>query len=182
MCHSETLHDIHSQGAETDSCHWSVPPTLLHITTFDIVVVAAKRKQSRSTAVCFFFHARSKSVTEIWDWTVSSFQSPSRHSVVLTFPKTLFLPPLIVTNRSRRRCRLGQPEFKGPHPPQHLAPLPGSQPALAAHLRPALHPRVWDRGRHRLRWVRRRWTRHALFISLISWSQLWLTECCSKRW
>lgn len=58
MCHSETLHDIHSQGAETDSCHWSVPPTLLHITTFEIVVVAAKRKQSRSSAVCFFFSCK----------------------------------------------------------------------------------------------------------------------------
>lgn len=50
--------------------------------------------------------------------------------------------------------RLGQPEFKGPHPPQHLAPLSWSQPALAAHLRPALHPRLWDRRGHRLRWVR----------------------------
>lgn len=49
--------------------------------------------------------------------------------------------------------RLGQPEFKGPHPPQHLASLSWSQPALAPHLCLALHPRLWNRRRHRLWWV-----------------------------
>lgn len=49
--------------------------------------------------------------------------------------------------------RLGQPEFKGPHPPQHLAPLSWSQPALAAHIRPALHPRLWDCRGNCLWWV-----------------------------
>lgn len=60
------------------------------------------------------------------------------------------------SSHSPRFCgsRLGQPELKGPHPPQHLAPLPWPQPALAADLRPALRPRLRDCRGHRLRWVR----------------------------
>lgn len=49
--------------------------------------------------------------------------------------------------------RLGQPEFEGPHPPQHLASLSWSQPALAPHLCAALHPRLWDCGGNCLWWV-----------------------------
>ena len=82
--------------------------------------------------------------------------------------------------------RLGQPEFEGPHPSQHLAPLSWSQPALAAHLRPALHPRLWDRRGHRLWWVRSTHPANPLSdldcASCISvWCMLWKV-CIGVLW
>ena len=50
--------------------------------------------------------------------------------------------------------RLGQPELEGTDPPQHMAPLPRTQPAMDPHLLAAICPRVRVRRGPRLQQVR----------------------------
>lgn len=63
----------------------------------------------------------------------------SKHLPGVRAPSSLFTsfppPPL-------SPYRMGQSELQGTHPPQHVAPLPGAQPALDPDLHAALRPGV----------------------------------------